>query len=405
MTDMNQPAPVQGTAPLSTSIDQGGAPLGSGGGVPNLAEPKAPEAPKVDKPESAGDTLKGELARIRDEEAKEGKGDDAAKEAKAKADDAAKAADKQKPVADAAKTDPKEPAVEAEKSDAEKLAAGQEGEDKPRPSEGSKRHEPPARFLPEARAKWANVPNEVKTEVHRVSQEYEGEIERARQTAEAYEPIRQFDDMARASGKKLPDVIGAYVGMENMLRTDPVRGMAEILRNIGLTPEQYANHVLENADVHRQALVRQQPQPQQQRQPDPEVQELRAELQSMKVEQTVLPVVHQFRTSHPDFEALSPKITSIIRSGVIEQVYGNGLSLEQKLSEAYRMAGGNPPSRSDALDAGSAHSAAASARPVNPDDGTKSIRGAPNGGTDPDDDDADANDIRKLLRREMRKAS
>lgn len=42
MTDMTS-APVQGTAPLSTSIDQGGAHLGTGGGAPNLNEPKTPK--------------------------------------------------------------------------------------------------------------------------------------------------------------------------------------------------------------------------------------------------------------------------------------------------------------------------------------------------------------------------
>ncbi|TMP60604.1 hypothetical protein, partial [Pseudoalteromonas sp. S1649] len=81
------------------AIDQGGASLGTGGGVPSLPEPKPVEtapAPKVEKPEDAGDTLRGELARIRDEEAKEAekvkaKGDEAAKDAKAKVDDTEKA--------------------------------------------------------------------------------------------------------------------------------------------------------------------------------------------------------------------------------------------------------------------------------------------------------------------------
>src|SRR5690606_36212024 len=127
-------------------------------------------------------------------------------DAKAKADEAAKvekAADKEKPTTEDAKPNPKEPADEAEKSDAEKLATGQEGEDKPRPSEGSKRNEPPARFLPEARAKWANVPNEVKSEFHRVWQEYEGEIEKHRAGSERYQAFRQYDEMAKSVRRDL----------------------------------------------------------------------------------------------------------------------------------------------------------------------------------------------------------
>ncbi len=36
--------------------------------------------------------------------------------------------------------------------------------------------------------------------------------------AEKFETIRQFDEMAGKSGKQLKDVLGAYVGMEQLLR-------------------------------------------------------------------------------------------------------------------------------------------------------------------------------------------
>ena len=109
------------------------------------------------------------------------------------------------------------------------------------------------------------------------------------------------------------------------------------------------------------------------------------------------PVIQAFAAEHPDFDGLSDRITQILGSGVIEQLYGNGLSLEQRLSEAYRMAGGQGPSSRPDTDLAAAHSAVTTERPVNPDAGTKSVRGAPANGFDPATEDADS-DIESVLR-------
>ncbi|WP_340109423.1 hypothetical protein [Pikeienuella sp. HZG-20] len=67
-----------------------------------------------------------------------------------------------------------------------------------------------------------------------------------------------------------------------------------------------------------------------------------------------------------------------LQSGVIEQIYGSNLSPEQRLSEAYRMTGGRPPSQS-ASEADPEPVAPPMPRPVDPDGG-KSISGAPTSG-------------------------
>lgn len=423
MTDM-QAAPVQGTAPLSTSIDQGGAPIGGtgGGAVPLTSEPKA-EAPA--KPESAGDTLKGELARIREQEAKEaekvkGQGEEAAKGAKEKLDEAEKAKpDAKQPEPDKAKAEAPakadEPADKADKSAAEKPATGQEAADKSRQSEGRQHQEPPARFLPEARTKWGNVPNEVKAEVHRVAQEYESEIAKGKQATERYEPLRQFDEIAQKNGRELKDSLAKVVQIETALARSPVIGLEMILREIGprkadgspvslyeiaqviakQTPQQFAQNMQGAIPQARQ----QQPQV-----APPQVKALEdriAGLESRLMASAGQPIIDAFRASHTDYDALEQQIAAILKSKVIDQIYGTGLSPAQKLEQAYRMAGGQTPSRSEPEPA-PAHSAAAADRPVDPD-GTKSIRGAPNGGKDPDDDGDDETDIRKLLQREARK--
>lgn len=261
---------------------------------------------------------------------------------------------------------------------APEAAASERAAPEGRESEAQRYREPPARFLPEAREKWANVPSNIKAEFHRVSQEMEAETAKYRESHEAYEQVRQFAEQAKASGTDLKTALQSYTNIENLLRSNPARGVAEVLRNIGLTPEQYAQHVMQNPQAHQ--FTQQQPQAQQpQQQSNPEIEALRSEIQSMKA-QAIIPVIDRFIDEHPDYHALEPQIEAILKSGVIEQIYGNGLSPVQKLAEAHRMAGGRAPSQSVAQQEQPAPvQSQTQARPVDPD-GQKSIKGAPTNG-------------------------
>ena len=258
---------------------------------------------------------------------------------------------------------------------APEVAASERAAPEERQSEGRKYSEPPARFLPEAREKWANVPANIKAEFHRVSQEMEAETTKYRQSHEAYEAIRQYDEMAKSSGTDLKTALQSYTGIENMLRNDPVRGVAEVLKNIGLTPQQYAQHVMQNPQAHQ---FTQAPAPQQaQQQQNPDIEALRGEINNLKAQQ-VIPVIDRFIEAHQDYHALENQIASILESGVIEKMYGTGLSVDQKLAEAYRMAGGRAPSQFVQPEASPAP-VQSQTRPVDLD-GQKSVRGAPNAG-------------------------
>ena len=417
MTDMTA-APVQGTAPLSTSIDQGGAPLGTGGGAPNLNEPKPEAKPdaKPAKPESAGETLKGELARIRDEETEKTKekGEEAAKDAKAKVDEAEKAEKTEKPAKSEEATEDKEPAGKAERSDAEKLATGQEGEDKPRQSEGSKRNEPPARFLPKAKEHWINVPHSVRDEVHRMADEHEAEVTKYKASSERYEPIRQFDEIAKSNGRELKDSLTKVVQVEQALARNPIMGLDMILREIGprkpdgtpLSLYEVAQHIAQQSpqQFHQsmQGAHGQHEQAQERQKTQTEVQQLREELNNMRVEATAQSIIAPFAASHPRYHELQDDIAFFLQSGKIPA----SLSPAERLSAAYDMAERINPVGSRSMPALKDTTEPVAAKPAPDDSGAKSIRGAPNGQDPDEDDDPDAaNDIRKLLRREMRKAS
>jgi len=398
--------------PPSTVLNPQTVSTPSGGGQPNLTEPKTDEP----KSQSIEDVLESESKRLKEADAEaeksaKEKADTAAKDAKAKADEAkGDKKDEEKP-AKARAEDGKFAKAEEPKADKgapEKAATERAGSDD-RQSEGRKHAEPPARFLPEARTKWANVPNEVKAEVHRVSQEYETEIQKHRAATERYEPIRQYDELAKSNGRELKDSLAKVTEVEQAIARNPIAGLEAVLREIGprkadgspITLIEVAHHIVNNPQAYQQAVQAPVMPQQQQPQTNHEIEALRAEIQNMKAEQTIVPLITRFAEANPDYHALEPKIAEILGSGVIEKIYGTGLSPEQKLAEAYRMAGGNPSSQS-APQAEAAHSSAEPARPVNPDAGKKSVRGAPSDGVDTATDEPET-DLREMLRKEMRK--
>ncbi len=403
MTDTREAA--EAALAASTVLDAGTPnekPLSDAAFEAPPAEPAKPEEPKQPSSrEVIAKTLDDLEAKDKatTEKAEKAANDAKAAAENAKDDDKAKA---EKPRSEDGKfakaEEPKGEPEKAEQGAAEKPAAGQEG-DGNRQSEGRKHVEPPARFLPEARTKWPNVPNEVKAEVHRVAQEYEAEIEKAKVATERYEAIREFDEGLRNSGVELRDRLVQLNQLGLALQKNPVLGLEMALRQVGVTkPDgsplslyEVAQHVAklspEQYQQNMRGLGQQAPQQPQQRQPAPEVAAIAQELKALRTElaQTKLsPVLERFAAERPDYHQLQPQIAAVLKSGVVDQLYGTGLSPEQKLEQAYRMAGGQgPSSRSPAPEPAPAHSPAAEPdRPVDPA-GQKSVRGAPSSGFDP----------------------
>lgn len=386
----------------STVIDANDASVAAGNGAPALAE-------TVDN-DSVGAVLEAELKSIREAEAKPAEGDTkakadkAAEDAKAKVDDA-EAKPKAKPA-----PDPKMVAEGDGKPDAAPAPKSDQQQEQPADQQRGRHIDPPARFLPEARTKWANVPNEIKSEFNRVSQEYEAEIADHRRYREE---LREYDEMAKGYGTTLKSALDRYRAAETALQQsfgrgvamlaqqagrNPAQAIAEVISGFGITPQQYVEAIQRNPQL---AMA---PQPAHQQRPSaPPPQQPQIDPGQIKDqirrEMTAEAVVASFAEQNPGFADLSAQVKGILDSGVIDRIYGTGLSLEQKLAEAYRMAGGSPSIQSPAAEA--AHSEP-DARPVKPDAGKKSVRGAPANGEDAASDEPET-DLRELLKKEMKK--
>lgn len=403
--------------PPSTVLNPQTVNTTSGAGKPALGA--------ADKPQSIESVLDAELARLKADDAKAAEKDAAKPEAKADGKDA-------KPDAKAEKTDDKGAKIEdkpqtqqrarnedgkfakAEKQEGEQpinadakaqkgapdeAATGQEGSERDRQSEGRQHYDPPARFLPKEKELWANVPNTVKAAIDRVSREHEQEITQFRQSHEEWTKLDKFQQMAKQHNTTISDALERYTRIDGMLAQNPVAAIREILAMQGVTPEQYAQHVLQNPDVHRAPV-------QQQRAPDPAVQEmtttvarLEQTIRGMQLEQAAASIIDPFRASHPRFDELQDDIGFFLQSGKIPA----SLSPPERLEAAYDMAERiNPTSVSAPQIEARAPVAEKSDRPAKLDAGQKSIRGAPSDGSDEIVEEANSS-LDAILRKELRK--
>lgn len=239
----------------------------------------------------------------------------------------------------------------------------------------------PARFSPDAKAAWVTAPEPVKAEVTRAIKEMEAGIEKHRASAEAFEPVRRFHEMAKQGGTTLDKALEAYVGMEEAIRADvdagrvPVRGLEAVCNNFGMSLRQVAEFVLGQAP---DAVASQS---------DATVRELKAEIAALKqqvggvtqtfAQQRESATIEQItafasKPEHARFDELADDIAFFLQSGKT-----------QDLSEAYALA-----ERLNPAPAASAPQTAAIPAPA-PDltaqtrKGSLSITGAPSPGSNP----------------------
>jgi len=286
-----------------------------------------------------------------------------------------------------AKADPveakPEPTEQDEDTDpdanAEGEETGQEDGTKDRSSEDRDIDKPPARFLPRAKEKWAEVDADVRGEVHRALQNAEKGLQEHRESHEFRKELREFEDMAREHGTTVKAAMTNYVAIDNLLKTDPVAGINRVLTSIGITPQQYAQHILNApqqppADPKVSQLERQIQQLTQQLQGVTQTtQQSQQEQQLQQVKQSI---IEPFRASLGDddrYEELEEDIAFFLNSDKIPPT----LSAQKRLAAAYDMAERINPAGYTQQNTGRLNPATP-VKPINPA-GAKSIKGAPNG--------------------------
>lgn len=403
--------PPSGTVPLSTTITDAPNAAAAGGGAPS-----GDDGQDMD----VKDVLRAEM-RKQDEAA--------SAKAKPETDDAAEGEDK----SDTAKggtedhdnpksvEEPEDKADKTEKADkakpetatADKAAPADKPEQREQAGGEDDRSAPPARLAEDARKVWRSTPRAVKAEFHRLESEIGRITQESGAALQLHQDLREYDEMARQRGTSIRRALGQYVAFDRAIQEDLGKGVAQIakanghspqaaiasvLQAYGLTPQQYAQSVARNPQAHQIA-------PQVPR--DPAIAHIAAQQQAIlqrmqeqeqaQVRNSLQSEVMAWAKDKPDYSRLEGAIAEVLKSGIIERIHGNGLSVAQKLDAAYRMAGGN--TEVIVPQAAEPEQPAAGKRP---DPGRKSVRGAPSDGVSPVQDDQET-DIREFLRKELRR--
>lgn len=165
--------------------------------------------------------------------------------------------------------------------------------------------EAPARFSAEAKAAWASAPPALRSEVLRAQSELQSGLE---QYQAKLAPLKNYIDMA-GGPEALAEAAQRYVGIEQMLAADPIKGLSVICNNLGTDLRSVAAHVMgQPAPDGSQEMgqLRQQ------------LAQAQAELQQFRQEktQTLTQTVQQFADQHPRFDELSREISWALKTGL-----------------------------------------------------------------------------------------
>lgn len=184
--------------------------------------------------------------------------------------------------------------------------------------------EPPKRFSEDAKVAWATAPDPVKHEIHRAIRNLEAGIE---EHAKRWEPIKEYDELAKKSGTTIDRALKEYVGIDKMLGENFAAGIERICANKGVNLRDFAAQVLgQSPDAARSESDTQI------RQLTQMVSRLEEQLGGVtgsirqQTETQVQQEISAFKADKPHFDELSTEIATHITN--------NGLSLEQAYDKA-----------------------------------------------------------------------
>ena len=279
-----------------------------------------------------------------------------------------------------ADTKPVESKTEVKRDETGKFASDKPAEkpaNEPAPKPATEQAKPvsdaPARFSDDAKAAWEDVPEDARRETERAIKELTQGHEKYRASAEKFDAIKEFDDMATKSGTDLKTALTRYVNIEQTLRQDPIKGLQLVCENMGLSLRDVAAHIMGQTPE------------QQSSQADATIRELKQQVATLtdqlggvtkSIQQQRESATHEqitkFAAENPRFDELADDIAFFLQSG-----------RTRDLSEAYKLAERLNPAPVQAAVETPASSAANIDLVAQTQKGSKSINGAPSHGSSP----------------------
>jgi hypothetical protein len=158
---------------------------------------------------------------------------------------------------------------------------------------------PPKRFSAAAVEDWAFTPETVRAEVLRLEMELTAGLKKHQSAAARDADLAGFHHRAANCGTTLKDALSRYISLEDLLRSDPDKGLEAVFQNIGISPREWATKLLgQEADSTAEAVAK-------------------------------------FAAAHPRFEELSEDIVFFIESGRADDL-AEAYDLAERFSSAVR---------------------------------------------------------------------
>lgn len=416
-------------AGLSTQIDTSEGATTPGGGIPRTLPQDEPMSLRdtitaVVKEEAtqrttdAKDTVAEDKADGKDAVVVDGgeKGDaDKSDNEKPKAEDGDQNSKEgaEKPAKEDAKAaDPKEEAKDREilKAKPAEKAEGEDNEDDDdwvtdRRGRRYRRYHAPEHFGPDAKEIWNSVPHAVKRDINIQARELEHLRNSTREVMERYEPIREFDELARQNGRDLAYSLERVKLIEDTLQTNPLAALELVLQEAGprkangqpLSLYEVAEFIVNQGRDQYQGMVAQ-GMPKQPHPAEIQAQQQQEQLMQLQARLVEMEVIAPFRESHPRYDELEGTIATILNSGMIPSNLSQAERLELAYAYAERL---NPSSKDEPVS--NTGSAPVSVRAVEDFGGNKSIKSSAGAVSDDMAVHDTGKSIRDTLREEMRK--
>ena len=185
------------------------------------------------------------------------------------------------------------------------------------PEEDAGIREAPQRFSSDAQAAWKNAPASVRGEVNRLMREMESGL---KEHQDRWEPLKELDALARQHGTDIPTAMRQYIAFEQNIRRDPIAGLTQTCRDLGLDFQQIVAEVsgqqIEGMPQTSTAVTALQNR----------IGELESQLGQVSTtiqtqrEDSNLRDVQAFAADHPRFEELSPDIADLLRTGYAQDL-------------------------------------------------------------------------------------
>jgi hypothetical protein len=112
------------------------------------------------------------------------------------------------------------------------------------PEPSSTAEPPPKRFSAAAMEDWASTPETVRAEVLRLEKELTAGFRKHQAAAARDADLAVFHDRAAKGGTTLKEALSRYASMEDILRTDPDKGLKAVFQNIGISSREWATKLL-----------------------------------------------------------------------------------------------------------------------------------------------------------------